>query len=93
MNKRLYTFLALALAAMPLWACDVCERQQPKILRGISHGTGPQHAWDMPIIAISAAVVLLTLVLAVKYLVWPKEQSQTHIKRVILQNTLQDHGR
>ncbi len=93
MNKRLFSLLMLAMAAVPLWACDVCERQQPKILRGISHGTGPQHSWDMPIIAIAAAVVLLTLVLAVKYLVWPKERSETHIKRVILQNPLHDHGR
>ncbi|MBP8822829.1 MAG: hypothetical protein KBH07_04225 [Flavobacteriales bacterium] len=93
MRKRTFAILVPLLAHVPVWACEVCEKQQPKVLRGITHGTGPQSAWDMPIIVISAVIVLFTLVFAVKFLVWPKEKAHDHIKRIILQTPLHDHGR
>lgn len=92
MMKHLFALLLALLAAIPAWACDVCENQQPKVLKGISHGTGPQSDWDMPIIVISAVIVLATLVFSVKFLVWPKENAKDHIKRTVLQNSLSDHG-
>ena len=79
--------------ALPAWACDACEKQQPAALRGITHGTGPQSAWDMPIIYAAAVVVLITLVLAVKFLAKPGENREDHIKRAILHNPLHHHGR
>ncbi len=75
---------------MATWACDVCQKQQPKVLKGISHGTGPQSDWDMPIIWASALIVLVTFALALKFLVKPNERNADHIKRTILNEP--DHG-
>jgi len=79
------------LLALPTWACDACKNQQPKVLQGITHGTGPQSAWDMPIIVVSAIIVLITLYFAVKFLVRPNEGDADHIKRSILNNAVH-HG-
>ena len=89
------TFIAflLLLSLVPARACDVCEKQQPELLKGITHGTGPQSGWDMPIIYVSGVIVLFTLVFAVKFLVKPGEDAADHIKRTILQNPAHDHGR
>lgn len=65
-------------------ACEVCEKNQPEILRGITHGTGPQGYLDYIIITISAIIVLATMVYFIKYLVWPKEEDPKHIKRSII---------
>jgi hypothetical protein len=91
--KYTIAFLFCLLLAAPAWACEACERQQPKLLKGITHGTGPQSGWDMPIIYVSVAIVLLTLVMALKYLIKPNEDAADHIKRAIFQNPLPDHGR
>lgn len=90
MMKKLFMALVALLFSMPTWACKACERQQPRLLRGITHGTGPQSGYDMPIIYGSAVVVLITLVLAVKFLVKPNEGAADHIKRSILNSPLQD---
>ena len=89
---RTLALLLLALSAMPAWACDACQKQQPKVLQGITHGTGPQSEWDMPIIWVSAIIVLITLGFAVKYLVRPGESAPDHIKRTALRNTELTHG-
>ncbi|MBZ0207108.1 MAG: hypothetical protein K8H89_12345 [Flavobacteriales bacterium] len=89
MKKTAGILLAL-LFALPIWACEVCEKQQPKILKGVSHGTGPQSDWDMPIIYVSGLIVLVTLVFSVKYLVKPNEDAKDHIKRSILNTPLHD---
>lgn len=78
-------FLAgMALQCKTLFACSVCEKQQPRILRGITHGAGPQGKFDYVIIWIMVAVTLATLYYSVKWLVRPGERSRTHIKRFIL---------
>lgn len=88
--KRLAVSLLALLLAFPTWACEVCEKQQPAILKGISHGTGPQSGWDMPIIYFSGVIVLVTLIFSVKFLVKPNEDAQDHIKRSILNTPLHD---
>ena len=88
---RTIILICTLLLALPTWACDACKNQQPKVLQGITHGTGPQSDWDMPIIVVSAIIVLVTLFFAVKYLVRPNEGDPAHIKRSILSNTAH-HG-
>lgn len=65
-------------------ACPVCEQQQPKILRGITHGAGPQDNWDYVIVWIMVLIVVVTLYFSIKWIIRPGEKSQTHIKRLIL---------
>ncbi len=76
-------FLCPALAVL---ACPVCEKQQPKILRGITHGAGPQDNWDYIIVWAMVVIVVFTLFFSIKWLIRPGERSQTHIKRLILNN-------
>ena len=87
--RTILSFFALLLI-IPAWACDACKNQQPKVLQGITHGTGPQSEWDMPIIVVSAIIVLITLFFAVKFLVRPNEGDADHIKRSILNSP--SHG-
>jgi len=67
-------------------ACPVCERNQPKVLRGVTHGAGPESQWDYVIVWTTVAIVLLTLFFSVKWLIRPGEKSEKHIKRMILNN-------
>ena len=84
--KRLILFFTFTLTAISTIACPVCEKQQPAMLKGISHGTGPQSNWDMIIIWVTIIIVILTLYFSIKFLVKPGEKSKTHIKRFILDN-------
>lgn len=79
-------FAALWLPAIASFGCPACEKQQPKILRGITHGAGPQSNWDYAIVWAAVAVVFFTLFFSVKWLWKPGEQSGKHIKRWILEN-------
>lgn len=81
-------FLTIGLFACSLWAiaCPVCERNQPKIFRGITHGAGPDSKWDYVIVSVASLIVLLTLFYSVKWIIRPGEKSDGHIKRFILNN-------
>lgn len=81
--KLMLLFLLLLQVAS---ACPVCEKQQPKITQGITHGAGPQSNWDWVIIAVIAAITILTFIFSLKYLINPKEKNINHIKRLILNN-------
>lgn len=65
-------------------ACPVCEEQKPKILKGITHGAGPENNWDWVIVGITAVLVLATLFYTIKWLLKPGESSETHIKRLFI---------
>lgn len=86
MKKQIVMSIVLVLINKCMWACDVCEQQQPKITQGITHGTGPQSNWDWVIIGAVAALTLVTLILSIKYLVKPGEKNDNHIKQTILTN-------
>lgn len=65
-------------------ACPVCEKQQPALLKGITHGTGPEGNQDFIIIAIAVIIVLFTLFYSVKWLLRPGEHARDHIKQIVL---------
>jgi hypothetical protein len=60
------------------------------MLKGITHGAGPESQWDYVIVWTTAAIVLLTLFFSVKWLIRPGEKSEDHIKRFILNNRQDD---
>jgi hypothetical protein len=53
--KSVFAFIIFFLANISMYACDACEKQQPEILRGITHGAGPQSNWDYLIVSVAAA--------------------------------------
>lgn len=81
---RLLFVLFFTVSVQFIWACPVCEKQQPKITQGITHGAGPQSNWDWVIIATITAITVLTFIFSLKYLVRPGEKNTNHIKHAIL---------
>jgi hypothetical protein len=82
--SRIRFTLAALLLPVALVACPVCEKRQPKLLQGITHGAGPESNWDYVIIWITAAIVLASLYFSVKWLCKPGEAGNDHIKRIVL---------
>mgnify|MGYP001175456162 CR=1 FL=1 len=82
--KKIWCLISLLVSAASIYACPACEKQQPKLLRGITHGAGPSSNWDYVIILAAVVVVLATLYFTVKWLLKPGEKEMNHIKRTIL---------
>lgn len=85
MRRMILTILFL-FNSLWMLACPVCERNQPKVLKGITHGAGPEGNWDYVIVWTTVAIVLVTLFFSVKWLIRPGEKSDQHIKRSIFNN-------
>ena len=79
-----YPSIALLFISLTLWACPTCERNQPKFLRGIVHGSGPESNWDYISIILTIIIALVTLFYSVKWLAKPGEKNSDHIKYSIL---------
>lgn len=82
--KKIILLLLFCLPGLIAFACPACEKQQPKLLKGITHGAGPGSQWDYVIVSIIALIVLVTLFYSVKWLFKPGEKSPNHIKQFIL---------
>jgi len=64
-------------------ACPACERAQPRLLRGITHGAGPDSRWDYLIVWLAVIATVLTLFYSIKWLIHPGESNTAHIKHSI----------
>jgi len=84
--KKIILTPFLLCSALWVLSCPVCDRNQPKLLQGITHGAGPESRWDYLIVWVAVAIVLLTLFFSAKWLIQPGEKSASHIKRLILNN-------
>lgn len=84
--KKTLLSIGLLWASIGAFACPVCERNQPKILKKVTHGAGPDSQWDYAIVWLTVTIVLLTLFFSIKWLIHPGEKSDVHIKRFILNN-------
>ncbi len=85
--KKLILLASLLLFVIPHagQACDVCEKNQPAALRGITHGPGPDSNWDMVIIGAAAVIVLVTLAYSLRFLIKPDEADPGHIKNMVVE--------
>ncbi len=83
--KKVNIFILLLFAVHAVsMACPVCERNQPKVLKGIVHGAGPDSQYDYISIGVTMAIVLVTLFYSIKWLFKPGEKNVDHIKYTIL---------
>ncbi|MDZ7899281.1 MAG: hypothetical protein U5N85_14820 [Arcicella sp.] len=82
--KKIILFIVIFLVSHIGFACPACEKQQPKILRGIAHGAGPEGNMDYVIVWATVIITVLTLIFAVKWLIKPGETEENHIKRTFL---------
>ena len=82
--KRLSAIFVVMLLSVVSYACPVCEKRQPKVLRGITHGGGPDGNLDYFIVWGMVLIVLVTLYFSLKFLIFPKENNAGHIKRLVI---------
>lgn len=82
--KKILGVIYLMLPLVSVWACPVCDRNQPKLLRGLTHGQGPQNVMDYFLPALLVVLSLLALFFTLKWLWKPGERNDNHIKRFIL---------
>jgi hypothetical protein len=83
-KKWLLVILYVSVPIFQALACPVCDRNKPKLLKGISHGTGPESNWDYLIVGGMLVITLFTLFFSIKWLIQPKENHKSHIKYSIL---------
>jgi len=82
--KKLFLLISIITSGITAMACPACEAQQPKILRGITHGAGPTSNWDYLAGSVTLLIVLVTLYYSIKWVIKPGEKEANHIKRNIL---------
>jgi uncharacterized protein HemY len=82
--KKILSVVLMLMISAGAFACPMCEKQQPKILRGVVHGGVPESQWDYVIVWSVAIITAITLFFAVKWIVRPGEKSRNHIKYSIL---------
>lgn len=82
--KKTIGILAFTLLTVSTYGCPECEKQQPKVLRGIAHGAGPESQWDYVIVWAIVIVTLITLFFSIKWTIKPGEKDPKHIKRTII---------
>ena len=78
--KKATVLLSILFVHIAVYACPVCERNQPKFMRGIVHGAGPESNWDYVSIVITAIIAVLSLIYSIKWLIKPNENDVNHIK-------------
>ena len=83
-RKVIFLLFFMLTSWQGLLACEVCKKNQPAPLRGITHGIGPTGTIDYIIISIASVIVAVTLYLSIKYMVKPKEGDVCHIKNIVL---------
>lgn len=82
--KKYIAIVGLIMISLASHACPVCERNQPKVLRGIVHGSGPESNWDYVSVWITGIIALITLFYTIKWLIRPGEKNKEHIKYSVL---------
>jgi hypothetical protein len=65
------------------FACDACKKQQPKLLQGITHGSGPDSNWDYLIVSAMVIITLYSLYATVRCIIKPKDKNHLDIKNII----------
>lgn len=78
MKKALLIFFSML--GTFCYSCPTCEKAQPKLFRGITHGAGPDSNWDYLIIGITAMIALYCGYLMFARLIKPNELENEHIK-------------
>ena len=67
-----------------LMACEACNKNQPKLLQGITHGAGPEGWWDYFVVVIMVVVTIYSLYATIKCFVVTKEVKYKSIKNLIV---------
>ncbi|HTN19880.1 MAG TPA: hypothetical protein VL125_05365 [Pelobium sp.] len=83
-KRCLLTILLLTVANVATFACEACNQNQPKILRNITHGGGPESIWDYFVVITMVFITIYTLYATIRCFIRPKETKYNRIKNEIL---------
>ena len=78
------SFVLLLTTFSSALACEVCKKNQPKVLENITHGSGPTGTIDYIITWSAVVIVTITLVMSIRFLIRPKETGVDHIKNIVM---------
>lgn len=81
--RRPFISFILLVASSSAFACEVCKRNQPKVLQEYTHGAGPGGTVDYLIMGSAILIVVVALGLSIKYLIKPNENNPDHIKNIV----------
>ena len=81
--KKTFISLILFATSISAFACEVCKRNQPKVLQEYTHGVGPGGTMDYLIMGSAILIVVVALGLSIKYLIKPNENNPDHIKNIV----------
>ncbi len=82
--KKILLLIPIMTYGFVATACPACEAQQPKVLRGIVHGSGPTSNWDYVAGIVTLIIVIAVLFYSIKWMINPGEKEADHIKRNVL---------
>ena len=82
--KKIIVALLLICTGIISRACPACEAAQPRVLKGLIHGSGPTSNWDYVAGIVTLLIVIVVLYYTIKWLINPGEQEENHIKRSVL---------
>ncbi len=84
MLKGMLCTALLSAASLPVLACEACKKQQPKLLRGITHGSGPDSSWDYVIVSIMMIITLYSFYAMIRFMAKSRDEVHQDIKTSIL---------
>lgn len=85
LSTLLFIVLLVVTANLGTYACEACNQNQPKLLRNITHGSGPQSYWDYFVVIIMVAITIYTLFATIRCFVNNKTEGKyKDIKNTIL---------
>lgn len=88
MKKIIFSIAIILAGVSTALACEVCKKNQPKMLENITHGAGPTGTLDYIITWSAVVIVTFTLIMSVRFLIRPQETGAEHIKNIVIkQNT------
>jgi len=77
--KKIISFSLLFLYSfITVIACELCKSHQPEMLKDIAHGTGPQGTTDYIIMWTGVAIVVITLILSLAFLILPNKLDKNY---------------
>jgi hypothetical protein len=84
MLTRVISTVLLLAARFPVMACEACKKQQPKLLQGITHGSGPKSNWDYLIVSVMVVITIYSFYAMIRYMTKSRDKVYQNIKTSIL---------
>ena len=89
MKEIIICTVVLLSTAVQVFACDLCKSHQPEVLQEVTHGMGPQGTMDYILLWGAVIIVLITLILSIALLAFPKRMDKNNRIKFLPVNDLE----